>query len=680
MLKLLRACGIAAMLLIGAAGPATLAWASSVEQGARSGAQPVTIDLQVPPVAPGTVTTVTVQVIGGTTYVPARVQLATNASPSAPAVVAARSGNESVATVTVDAERPFAWSVLPAIRNPGCGPHPAPGTPGCSSTTNIGVSGAEPGPSAEAVQASPGALADDGVAQASPGALADDGVAQASPGALADDDVASTVSYAVQPGDTLERIARRFYGETSAVARIVEANAERAMPDGQFLRDPRFIRPGWVLVLPSPAIASEGTLKRDIWSDGARWYTVQPGDALASIAAGLLGDERRWPELFALNRDTLSQPGLVQPGMRLRLPDSASNVEDSIGLPDEPGPQPSGPTPEPTAAPAIASDGLAAPAIASDRPAAPAIAADRPAAPSTDVPVPGDGSVSRSSAARADDALVATAAPAERPRRPANAQLPDAPVLRSTMSIPLPAAAISTPVVSPATVQPPLPLMVAGAAVTLVVGLLRWATSQRGPRLFGAARHEQAPQPTARPAAPMGAREQQREQVLDAVIEGRLTQADAATVLDLSVRQLRRLVAAYRTQGPAGLVHANRGRSPWQAISPSIRTQVVALARERYVGLSQQQLTERLAREHGIVLHRTTVRRILLEANASDGTRGATAPVANEGTRGAAAPVASDDVADRRGDRSARARTPDRHSCLGQGRVPGCHCLQQAIG
>jgi transposase len=178
----------------------------------------------------------------------------------------------------------------------------------------------------------------------------------------------------------------------------------------------------------------------------------------------------------------------------------------------------------------------------------------------------------------------------------------------------------------------------------------------------------------------MGAREQQREQVLDAVIEGRLTQADAATVLDLSVRQLRRLVAAYRTQGPAGLVHANRGRSPWQAISPSIRTQVVALARERYVGLSQQQLTERLAREHGIVLHRTTVRRILLEANASDGTPGATAPVASEGTRGAAAPVASDEVADRRGDRSARARTPDRHSCLGQGRVPGCHCLQQAIG
>jgi transposase len=235
------------------------------------------------------------------------------------------------------------------------------------------------------------------------------------------------------------------------------------------------------------------------------------------------------------------------------------------------------------------------------------------------------------------------------------------------MSIPLPAAAISTPVVSPATVQPPLPLMVAGAAVTLVVGLLRWATSQRGPRLFGAARHEQAPQPTARPAAPMGAREQQREQVLDAVIEGRLTQADAATVLDLSVRQLRRLVAAYRTQGPAGLVHANRGRSPWQAISPSIRTQVVALARERYVGLSQQQLTERLAREHGIVLHRTTVRRILLEA-------------ADGGQAAAAAPMAGDKHANRAADRPALARMPGRHSCLGQGRVPGCRCLQPATG
>ncbi|HCG29123.1 MAG TPA: hypothetical protein DEU95_05130, partial [Chloroflexi bacterium] len=36
----------------------------------------------------------------------------------------------------------------------------------------------------------------------------------------------------------------------------------------------------------------------------------------------------------------------------------------------------------------------------------------------------------------------------------------------------------------------------------------------------------------------------------------------AAEVLDLSVRQVRRLLAAYREDGVAALVHGNRGRVP----------------------------------------------------------------------------------------------------------------------
>jgi nucleoid-associated protein YgaU len=49
-------------------------------------------------------------------------------------------------------------------------------------------------------------------------------------------------------------------------------------------------------------------------------YTVQRGDSLAKIARERLGDERRWPELYQLNRDRISDPNLIHTGLELRLP------------------------------------------------------------------------------------------------------------------------------------------------------------------------------------------------------------------------------------------------------------------------------------------------------------------------------------------------------------------------
>src|SRR5215208_4531800 len=84
--------------------------------------------------------------------------------------------------------------------------------------------------------------------------------------------------------------------------------------------------------------------------------------------------------------------------------------------------------------------------------------------------------------------------------------------------------------------------------------------------------------------------EQQRAQVL----KGRMTQGEAALVLGRSLREVKRLTARYRAAGPAGLVHGNRGRTPWQAVAPDVTARVVALARGRYAGLNQQHLTEKL--------------------------------------------------------------------------------------
>jgi helix-turn-helix protein len=50
-------------------------------------------------------------------------------------------------------------------------------------------------------------------------------------------------------------------------------------------------------------------------------------------------------------------------------------------------------------------------------------------------------------------------------------------------------------------------------------------------------------------------REQKRMWVLNRVREGKLVAGKAAEILELSLRQVRRLVAGYRKRGPAALVH-----------------------------------------------------------------------------------------------------------------------------
>jgi transposase len=108
--------------------------------------------------------------------------------------------------------------------------------------------------------------------------------------------------------------------------------------------------------------------------------------------------------------------------------------------------------------------------------------------------------------------------------------------------------------------------------------------------------------------------EQQRLVVLNRMLVGDLTGVEAAAALELSVRQVRRMLAAYRKEGAAALVHGNRGRTPTNALDPALCARVVALARTTYAGLNDTHLSEVLNEEEGIVLSRAAVRRLRLAA------------------------------------------------------------------
>src|SRR2546428_12281974 len=112
----------------------------------------------------------------------------------------------------------------------------------------------------------------------------------------------------------------------------------------------------------------------------------------------------------------------------------------------------------------------------------------------------------------------------------------------------------------------------------------------------------------------MNGKEQRRAMIVTAVIEGRLTAGEAAELMSLSGRQERRLRRAFLCDGPAALVHGNRGRPPVHSLDPGVRSHVIALAEGIYAGCNDQHLSELLAEREGVTLSRSSVRRILRAA------------------------------------------------------------------
>ena len=106
-------------------------------------------------------------------------------------------------------------------------------------------------------------------------------------------------------------------------------------------------------------------------------------------------------------------------------------------------------------------------------------------------------------------------------------------------------------------------------------------------------------------------REQARLQVLNSVMEYQLPKIQAAELLGISERQLRRVLASYRRDGAAALAHGNRSRKPRNTVPEDVAAAAVILASEKYAGFNHSDLTEVLAEREGIHLSRQTVSRLL---------------------------------------------------------------------
>ena len=117
----------------------------------------------------------------------------------------------------------------------------------------------------------------------------------------------------------------------------------------------------------------------------------------------------------------------------------------------------------------------------------------------------------------------------------------------------------------------------------------------------------------------MSGRELTRVEVLSRVKAGTLSLGSAATLLDVSYRQAKRLARRYRAEGAKGLKHRSAGQPSNHARVAGERERVLALVREKYSGSVDVRFGPTLAAEHllsedGVTVHHDTLRRWMLDA------------------------------------------------------------------
>ena len=109
----------------------------------------------------------------------------------------------------------------------------------------------------------------------------------------------------------------------------------------------------------------------------------------------------------------------------------------------------------------------------------------------------------------------------------------------------------------------------------------------------------------------MSQRERDILAIMRGVVSGDRTQVDAARLLKLSVRQVRRLQAKLQAHGDAGLVHGLRGKPSNHRHEPMFRRQVLKAYRARYHDFGPTLACEKLTDE-GFDVGVETLRRWLL--------------------------------------------------------------------
>lgn len=111
----------------------------------------------------------------------------------------------------------------------------------------------------------------------------------------------------------------------------------------------------------------------------------------------------------------------------------------------------------------------------------------------------------------------------------------------------------------------------------------------------------------------MRQRELKRLHIIKKVLNRELKQVEAAEQLDLSDRQVRRIVKRVKEEGDSGIVHKLRGEPSSRKIAERIRIKATGLYKRRYKGFGPTFAREKLFEIDKIKISKETLRKWLIE-------------------------------------------------------------------
>jgi hypothetical protein len=111
----------------------------------------------------------------------------------------------------------------------------------------------------------------------------------------------------------------------------------------------------------------------------------------------------------------------------------------------------------------------------------------------------------------------------------------------------------------------------------------------------------------------MSQKELKKSHIVAGVVNGEYQQVDAAEMLGISTRQVRRLEQRFKENGERGLMHGLRGRESNHAYGEGFRNKVLGICEDRYSDFGPKFAAEKLLEVEKIRIHFETLRLWMLK-------------------------------------------------------------------
>jgi hypothetical protein len=112
----------------------------------------------------------------------------------------------------------------------------------------------------------------------------------------------------------------------------------------------------------------------------------------------------------------------------------------------------------------------------------------------------------------------------------------------------------------------------------------------------------------------MSRKEARRLYVIRKVLDGEIKQVEAAGILSMSTRQIRRIVERIREAGDEGVIHKLRGEESNRKTASRVKDKIIRLYRKKYEGFGPTLAAEKFQELEGITISDETLRLWLIDS------------------------------------------------------------------